>query len=90
MEEWYGGVHESGVPGGENAFTPLLGGQHIARSLLHKQCRGDRHRVAKPLHRHFNASWNDHFYMINGEEIGTGTPDHGYKYEGIIGYVLTD
>jgi len=43
-----------------------------------------------PIHRYFLDNKNDHFYTSNVNEIGTITVghkgNHGYKYEGILGY----
>jgi len=43
-----------------------------------------------PILRYFQATNNDHFYTTNSNEIGTTivghTGNHGYKFEGIVGY----
>ena len=53
----------------------------------------------KPNNRAFYRYWNplntDHFYTANANELGNnGNPGlnvrHGYRYEGIAGYVFTD
>jgi len=45
-----------------------------------------------PVHRYFNATTNDHLYTTNAGEIGTTevghAGNHGYKYEGVLGYVF--
>jgi hypothetical protein len=49
------------------------------------------HAGLVPVYRYFKADVNDHFYTANGGEIGTThegqTGNHGYKCEGILGYV---
>jgi len=45
-----------------------------------------------PLYRYWHEGSQDHFYTTNAGEIGTTTPghtgNHGYKFEGIVGYVV--
>jgi len=42
------------------------------------------------IHRYFHPGKNDHFYTVSVNEIGTTqvghTGNHGYKYEGVLGY----
>jgi hypothetical protein len=49
------------------------------------------HHGLVPIFRYFNDAHHDHFYTANASEIGTTTPgqvgSHGYKCEGILGYV---
>jgi len=44
-----------------------------------------------PIHRYWNEQSKDHFYTSNAAEIGTThvgqVGNHGYKHEGILGYV---
>jgi len=44
-----------------------------------------------PIYRYYNEQHHDHFYTHNGAEIGTThvghAGNHGYKCEGILGYV---
>ena len=46
-----------------------------------------------PLYRYFKSNPTDHFYTTNANEIGVTTPGfvgrHGYKSEGIAGYVYS-
>jgi hypothetical protein len=43
-----------------------------------------------PIYRYWNEQTHDHFYTANAAEIGTTqvgqTGNHGYKFEGIVGY----
>jgi len=43
-----------------------------------------------PIHRYYHTKKSDHFYTVNVNEIGTiivgHKGNHGYKYEGILGY----
>jgi len=43
-----------------------------------------------PIYRYWHDAKHDHFYTTNAGEIGTTTPgatgNHGYKYEGILGF----
>jgi Fe2+ or Zn2+ uptake regulation protein len=45
-----------------------------------------------PLYRYYQEQHHDHFYTTNAAEIGTTHPghtgNHGYKFEGIVGYVV--
>jgi hypothetical protein len=49
------------------------------------------HHGLHPVYRYFHPQHHDHFYTCNGSEIGTThegqTGNHGYKCEGILGYV---
>jgi len=42
------------------------------------------------IHRYYHDSHHDHFYTVKAEEIGTThvgqAGNHGYKYEGVVGY----
>jgi len=44
-----------------------------------------------PIYRYYHEGTHDHFYTSNAAEIGTTNPghvgNHGYKHEGIAGYV---
>jgi len=44
-----------------------------------------------PVYRYWNEGFKDHFYTSNADEIGTThegqVGKHGYKFEGILGYV---
>jgi len=49
------------------------------------------HHGLVPVYRYFHAPNEDHFYTANVGEIGTTTTgqsgNHGYKCEGVLGYV---
>jgi len=49
------------------------------------------HHGLVPLYRYYHEANKDHFYTSNAAEIGTTTPGqvghHGYKFEGLLGYV---
>ena len=46
-----------------------------------------------PFYRYYQSETHDHFYTTNSEEIGTTVSGvigkHGYKSEGLMGYLLT-
>jgi hypothetical protein len=50
-----------------------------------------QHAGLVPVYRYWQGDTHDHLYTANAGEIGTTTPgqtgNHGYKFEGILGYV---
>jgi hypothetical protein len=51
----------------------------------------NHHHGLVPVYRYYHEQNKDHFYTANAGEIGTTTPgqhgNHGYKCEGVLGYL---
>ena len=47
---------------------------------MQKQCNYN-----KPFYRYYHETRIDHFYTTNFNELGSGA--HGWKFEGIAGYI---
>jgi hypothetical protein len=75
-----------------------IGTTHVGHSGNHGyKCEGILGYVSPvafpgsvPIHRYWHESHHDHFYTPNEQEIGTThvghSGNHGYKYEGVVGY----
>jgi len=75
-----------------------IGTTHVGQSGNHGyKCEGVLGYVSPvefpgsvPIHRYYHEGHHDHFYTVKSEEIGTThvghAGNHGYKYEGVIGY----
>jgi len=91
---WHEGTHDHFY----TANAGEIGTTHVGQSGNHGyKCEGILGYVSAaefpgsvPIYRYWHEGTKDHFYTSNAQEIGTThvgqVGNHGYKFEGIIGY----